>query len=90
MEQVGVKELKAKASEILRCVREDRATYIVTVRGEQVARLMPLDETGPVDSAAVEAWIRGMDALSEEIDRLLDEEDPVSAVDLVRGGRRDL
>jgi prevent-host-death family protein len=44
---VGVRELKAQASEIVRQVRENRARYIITYRGEPVGLLMPLDEASP-------------------------------------------
>jgi prevent-host-death family protein len=41
-EKIGVRELKNRASEIVREVRESQATYVVTVRGEPVAELRPL------------------------------------------------
>lgn len=93
MERIGVKELKelkAKASEILCSIREERGSYVVTVRGESVAQLTPVGKQGPVDPRAVEAWITGMDELANEIDRLREDNDDVSAVDLVREARRDL
>lgn len=47
MPDVGVRELKTQASEIVRQVRENRARYIITYRGEPVGLLMPLDEASP-------------------------------------------
>jgi prevent-host-death family protein len=44
MPDVGVRELKTQASEIVRQVRENRARYIITYRGQPVGLLMPLDE----------------------------------------------
>ena len=44
MARVGVRELKAKASEIVRDVREKRTRYVVTHRGKPVAELVPLTE----------------------------------------------
>ena len=44
MAQVGVRELKARASEIIRAVRERRARYVITYRGRPVGVLLPLDE----------------------------------------------
>jgi prevent-host-death family protein len=41
-ETIGVRELKNKASRVIRTVREDMAEYIVTFRGEPVAILRPL------------------------------------------------
>ncbi len=43
MLSVGVRELKIRASEIIRDVRERRARYIVTYRGRPVGMLTPLD-----------------------------------------------
>ncbi len=44
MSNIGVRELKNQATEILRAVREERAEYIVTYRGEPIAMLLPLEE----------------------------------------------
>ena len=46
MPDVGVRELKIRASEIVRDVREHRARYIITYRGRTVGVLAPL-ETAP-------------------------------------------
>lgn len=40
---IGVKELKARASEIVGNVRRDRRRYTVTLRGQPVAILAPID-----------------------------------------------
>lgn len=40
--RIGLRELKNRASEIVREVRKTQATYVVTVRGEPVAELRPL------------------------------------------------
>jgi prevent-host-death family protein len=47
MPQIGIRELKNDASEIIRAVREDRAEYVVTLRGRPVAVIMPLAEGWP-------------------------------------------
>jgi prevent-host-death family protein len=44
MPQVGIRELKNDASEIIRAVREERAEYVVTLRGRPVAFIIPIDE----------------------------------------------
>ena len=44
MPEVGVRDLKTYASEIIRDVRERRARYTVTYRGRPVGLLIPLDE----------------------------------------------
>jgi|YelNatPaOPRAMG01_1025707.scaffolds.fasta_scaffold324512_2 prevent-host-death family protein len=44
MLEIGVRELKARASEIVRAVRDRRARYLVTYRGKPVGVLLPLGE----------------------------------------------
>jgi prevent-host-death family protein len=63
MPEVGLRQLKAHASEILRDVREQRARYVVTHRGRPVAMLTPIDE--PDVDAAEGGW--------DEFLRLLDD-----------------
>jgi prevent-host-death family protein len=46
MPEIGVRELKTHASEIVRSVRDQRARYLVTYRGRPVGVLLPLDEAG--------------------------------------------
>jgi prevent-host-death family protein len=56
---IGVKELKARASEIVGNVKRRRRPYTVTLRGQPVAILAPIDDplvvtlspTAPVDDA---------------------------------------
>lgn len=67
MPNVGIRELKAHASEIVRMVREEGAVYEVTVRGEVAARLVPVSTTRPMDADAIESWLRELDALAAEI-----------------------
>jgi prevent-host-death family protein len=73
MPDVGVRELKTHASEIIREVREERARYVITYRGRPVGMLVPLEEPGskalpvtePSDATAWETLTR----LGEEIGR---------------------
>lgn len=51
MPQVGIRELKNEASEIIRSVREERAEYVVTHRGKPVAVILPVDEAWQKDEA---------------------------------------
>ena len=54
MPSIGVRELKARASAILRSVRERRRRYLVTSHGRPIAALIPLDEaeeTEPEEAA---------------------------------------
>jgi prevent-host-death family protein len=70
---VGVRELKTRASEILRDVRERRARYVITYRGRPVGLLLPLDEVGQVEAMAgggrgANVW-EELTRLGEEIGR---------------------
>ena len=47
MPEIGVRELKIRASEILRNVRERRARYVITYRGRPVGVLLPLEQASP-------------------------------------------
>jgi prevent-host-death family protein len=69
MPDVGVRELKARASEIVRNVRERRARYVITYRGRPVGLLMPLDEVPPTSpTSAIAVW-EELTRLGEEIGR---------------------
>jgi prevent-host-death family protein len=73
MPEIGVRELKARASEIIRAVRDHRAYYTVTYRGRPVAVLMPLSEVSPLvaepgGEAETNVWPKLM-RLGEEIGR---------------------
>lgn len=43
MPEIGIRQLKNETSEILRAVREDRAEYVITYRGQPVAVLRPVE-----------------------------------------------
>ena len=90
MPDVGVRELKARASEIVRNVRERRARYVITYRGRPVGLLMPLDEVPPTPptSAGVSAI-----AVWEELTRLGEEigrgwRSPLTSAELLSEMRR--
>lgn len=66
MKRIGIRELKTRASEVLRAVREERASYSITYRGEEVASLVPAgDEPTPAETP--ERWLEALDALAAEI-----------------------
>ena len=44
MSDIGVRELKIHASEIVRKVKEKRMRYVVTHRGHPVAAIIPVEE----------------------------------------------
>jgi prevent-host-death family protein len=59
MKDIGIRELKAKASELVRHVAEEHATYTITRRGRPVGVLAPIDFGAPKPSKAGDAaWQR--------------------------------
>lgn len=73
MPVIGVRELRERATEVLRLVREERAEYVITYQGRPVALLTPVDaeaiEAAVVQAAkqsAVGAW-EGYARLAEQI-----------------------
>lgn len=87
MPEAGVRELKSRATRILREVRDKRARYVITYRGKPVALLAPLDAAAQAspDARAEEVW--------EELLRLGDEigrgwRSPQTTVELLSTMRR--
>ena len=59
MPEIGVRELKTHASEIIRKLRDQRARYVVTYRGRAVGLLLPLEEPELAEQllqAAADPW----------------------------------
>jgi prevent-host-death family protein len=61
MPDIGVRELKTKASEVVRNVWKCRARYTITYRGRPVGLLLPLEETtsdelGGGSASGSDAW----------------------------------
>lgn len=84
MEKIGIRELKARASELVRAVKENRARYIITQRGEPVAILLPVDAAPPLPDPD-EVWAR-LEAIREELGKGWQSEK--SAVELLSEMRR--
>jgi prevent-host-death family protein len=87
MKSIGIRELKERASEIVREVREQQAEYTVTHRGRVVARLVPAEPPAP-SQADIEAYLAEWDEIAAEINR--DWPEGVSAEDVMRDIRREL
>ena len=66
MEEIGIRELKQRASEILRQVREEHESFSVTYRGKVVAKLVPAMDSSADLEVASAIWTR-MDDLSREV-----------------------
>jgi prevent-host-death family protein len=60
-EEIGIRELKSRTSEVVRAVKEDRARYVVTQRGKPVAAIIPIDAVLPEKNDSTEAWDRLME-----------------------------
>jgi prevent-host-death family protein len=83
-EEIGIRELKAHASEVVRAVKEKRARYVITQRGKPAALIIPLDAEPPVDKGD-DVWERLMQ-LGEEIGKGWQSEK--SAVEILSEMRR--
>ena len=66
-EEIGIRELKSRASEVIRAVKEERARYVITQRGKPAAIIVPLD-AAPTEKSADEVWERLLE-LGEEISK---------------------
>ena len=66
MEEIGIREFKQRASEILRQVREEHESFSVTYRGKVVAKLVPAMDPSADQEVASAIWTR-MDDLSREV-----------------------
>jgi len=66
MSDIGIRELKIHASEIIHQVKEKRMMYMVTHRGRPVAAIVPVDEdqSSPVND--ISAW-EELEALGQKI-----------------------
>ena len=54
-EEIGIRELKKRVSEVVRAVKEERARYVITQRGKPAALIIPLDAEPPADKGD-EVW----------------------------------
>ena len=71
MTEVGIRELKAKASQILEDVGERGARYVITRRGRPVGLLVPIERAAPPGTgspAPAEVW-RELERLGDEMAR---------------------
>ena len=83
-EEIGIRELKSRASEVVRAVKEERARYIITQRGKPAALIVPLD-AAPPEKSAHEVWERLM-KIGEELGKGWQSEK--SAVEILSEMRR--
>ncbi len=86
--KIGVRELKNRASEIVREVHEQEAEFIVTLRGEPVAVIRPLTEKSGREllQAEEDEALAEVDRLAEKIARAW--RSPKTALELLEEQRR--
>jgi prevent-host-death family protein len=87
MAEVGIRELKKNASELLRRVREGGEIIDITYYGEVVARLIPVKKNKTTAEELDKLWA-DMDQLAKEVSAKWS--GSPSAIDAVREGRREL
>lgn len=85
MPEIGVRELKTRASEVVRAVRDQHARYTVTYRGRPVGVLLPLAEAPQEPAADSDTWAE-LARLGEEISRRW--HSPSSSAELLSEMRR--
>jgi len=86
MRSVGVRELRERASQILRLVQNDREEVDITYHGRVIARLVPAHST-PIGHDLASVWA-DLDQLAAEIGARWPAH--LSAADAVSEQRRDL
>jgi prevent-host-death family protein len=83
-EEIGIRELKTRASEVVRAVKENRARYIITQHGKPAALIIPLDAEIKKTNAD-EVWAR-LEKIREELGKGWQSEK--SAVEILSEMRR--
>ncbi len=84
IEEIGIRELKTRASEVVRAVKEKRARYVITQRGKPAALLVPMDAQIQKEDAD-EVWER-LEKIREELGKGWQSEK--SAVEILSEMRR--
>lgn len=86
--QIGVRELRDGATQVVRSVRETHAEYVITLHGEPVAVIRPFtgEDAERIRLAHVEAHLESLRALAAEVGAAWTS--PSSGVELVEAQRR--
>ena len=69
MKDIGIRELKARASELIRHVAEEQATYTITRRGLPVGVLAPADFVQPKQPNGADAARGRLEELWDRVDK---------------------
>ena len=86
MVKVSVRELKQRASKLLRLVHEKGEIVEITYHGEAIARLVPVQSSSDAEQDNA-AWWSKLDELTAEINARWPK--GVSATDAVEEGRKE-
>ena len=86
MTEIGIRQLKQQASELVRRVSEGKEIITITNRGNAVARLVPVEDAESKRVHVEAVWV-GMDEIALEIGASWPKE--VSAVEAVKERRRE-
>jgi prevent-host-death family protein len=87
MTEIGVRELKIHASDIVRAVHDQRARYVITRRGKAVAVLSPVEPAGLALQTTPDASAWGeLTRLGKQIGRRW--RSPLSSTELLASMRR--
>lgn len=70
MKEVGIRELKARASDLVRRVAEEHVTYTITRRGRSVGILAPPDFLGPVANGGNDSAWDHLEMLADRLRQL--------------------
>ena len=87
MTSIGIRQFKEEASQILRHVREQGASYEVTYHGRVIARLIPVNQPEMSDEETAAIWTN-LDQLAAEIGQRWPED--LSAAEAISQDRREL
>jgi prevent-host-death family protein len=82
--EIGIRELKARASELVRAVKEERARYVITRRGKPTALIIPID-AAPPERSGDQVWDR-LAQIGDELSK--DWKSNISAVEILAEIRR--
>ncbi|MBN1584445.1 MAG: type II toxin-antitoxin system Phd/YefM family antitoxin [Anaerolineae bacterium] len=72
MSLIGVRELRERASEVIRQVREEHAEYVITYQGRPVAIILPLD-TDRAEAEMVQAGKKAIHRNGERYEKIANE-----------------
>lgn len=85
MADIGARELKARAPEVLREVRDSRAHYVISYRGRPIAALVPLETPAAEADVGIDARAE-LEGLGDEIAKAW--ASPMTSTELLTQARR--